>query len=101
MSQLDAGKKAVVVSLSPQSRASLATYYGVTPLQAFKKFTGFMKSIGVRAVFDTSCSRDLSLIESCKEFVMRFRDSKNLPILASACPGQYSCFSTFLYYLDV
>ncbi|CAK9236663.1 unnamed protein product [Sphagnum troendelagicum] len=100
LSQLDTGKKAVVVSLSPQSRASLAAYYGVTPLQAFKKFTGFMKSIGVRAVFDTSCSRDLSLIESCKEFVTRFRDNKNLPILASACPG-WVCYAEKTHGADI
>jgi iron only hydrogenase large subunit-like protein len=91
LSQLSASNKAVVVSLSPQSRASLAAYYGLTPLQAFKKLTGFLKSLGVKAVFDTSCSRDLSLVESCAEFVERFRTKKNFPILASSCPGKSLC----------
>lgn len=76
-----------MVSLSPQSRASLAAYYGLTPLQAFKKLSGFLKSLGVKAVFDTSCSRDISLVESCAEFVERFREKKKFPILASSCPG--------------
>lgn len=31
--RLRSGTQAVVVSLSPQSRASLATHYGITPLQ--------------------------------------------------------------------
>lgn len=88
LSQLSASNKAVVVSLSPQSRASLAAYYGLSPLQAFKKLTGFLKSLGVKAVFDTSCSRDLSLVESCAEFVERFRAEKRFPILASSCPGK-------------
>ncbi|XP_052620944.1 protein NAR1-like, partial [Lactuca sativa] len=60
--------KTVIVSLSPQSRASIAVHYGLSPLQVFKKLTTLFKSLGVKAVFDTSCSRDLSLIESCNEF---------------------------------
>ncbi|XP_024378244.1 protein NAR1 [Physcomitrium patens] len=92
LSQLSASNKAVVVSLSPQSRASLAAYYGLTPLQAFKKLSGFLKSLGVKAVFDTSCSRDISLVESCAEFVERFREKKKFPILASSCPG-WVCYA--------
>lgn len=55
----------------------------------------FFKSIGVKALFDTSCSRDITLIESCNEFVMRYKQKKSkgdnsLPMLASACPGMCS-----------
>ncbi|KAD1475659.1 hypothetical protein E3N88_42763 [Mikania micrantha] len=58
-------KKTVIVSLSAQSRASIAVHYGLSPIQVFRKLTTLFKSLGVKAVFDTSCSRDLSLIESC------------------------------------
>lgn len=52
--------------------------------------------MGVKAVFDTSSSKDITLIESCKEFVSRYEQSKleggetselSLPMLASSCPG--------------
>lgn len=101
LSHIISGENAVIVSVSPQSRASLATYYGLTPLQVFKKLTGFLKSLGVKAVFDTSCSRDLSLIEACEEFVKCYKgqfsgendQSKlSLPMLASACPG-WICYA--------
>lgn len=102
MNRVSSGEKVLIVSVSPQSRASLATYYGITPLQALKKLTTFLKALGVRAVFDTSCSRDLSLIESCEEFIRRYRayekcqssvlEDKNLPMLASACPG-WICYA--------
>eukprot|EP00897_Mesotaenium_endlicherianum_P006824 jgi/Mesen1/616/ME000108S10774 len=75
LAQLADPQQAVVVSLSPQSRASLASAYGLTPLQAFRKLTHWLKSLGVRAVLDTSCSRDLSLLESCHEFVARYREA--------------------------
>lgn len=66
--------------------------------QVFKKLTRFFKSLGVKAVFDTSCSRDLTLIESCNEFISRYKHNQlvddessklGLPMIASACPGIY------------
>ncbi|KAF1882450.1 hypothetical protein Lal_00039098 [Lupinus albus] len=92
---------AVIVSLSPQSRASLAVHFGISPLQVFKKLTSFFKSLGVKAVFDTSCSRDLTLVESCMEFMTRYRQNQSiddvrskssLPMIASACPG-WICYA--------
>ncbi|KAG9297533.1 hypothetical protein G9A89_001473 [Geosiphon pyriformis] len=65
--------KTVVVSISPQSRASIAAKYQLTPLQVAQRLTHFLKSLGVHHVFDTSFSRDLSLIESAQEFVTRYR----------------------------
>ena len=65
-------------------------------IQVFKKLTTLFKALGVKAVFDTSCSRDLTLIESCYEFITRYRqchsttDKKSklgLPLISSACPG--------------
>ncbi|BBN09827.1 cytosolic iron-sulfur assembly component 3 [Marchantia polymorpha subsp. ruderalis] len=104
LNRLKSGDSAVIVSLSPQSRASLASHYNLTALQAFKKLTTYFKSLGVKAVFDTSCSRDLSLIEACEEFVSLYREShglqkdtsskkpRSLPVLASACPG-WVCYA--------
>ncbi|KAK9830279.1 hypothetical protein WJX72_010779 [[Myrmecia] bisecta] len=62
----------VIVSLSPQSRASLAAFYKLTPTQAVKRLTHFFKSLGVKYVFDTSCSRDLALLETAHEFIHRY-----------------------------
>ncbi|XP_010541924.1 PREDICTED: protein NAR1 [Tarenaya hassleriana] len=100
LSNLNKGKD-VIVSLSPQSRASLAVHYGISPRQVFKKLTTFLKSLGVKAVFDTSCSRDLVLIEACNEFVNRYKQANSphdetcsppLPMLSSACPG-WICYA--------
>lgn len=139
LSNLTKGK-AVIVSLSPQSRASLAVHYGLSSLQVrsyiktmwfwqygihfhhvqymewwfptmylyfltlpilnnfqvLTKLTTFFKSLGVKAVFDTSSSRDLTLIESCNEFITRYKQSNStndvksksaFPMISSACPG--------------
>ncbi|XP_054614921.1 cytosolic Fe-S cluster assembly factor narfl [Dunckerocampus dactyliophorus] len=89
-------KKVVVVSVSPQSRASLAAFFGLSSSDAGRRLTSFFKGLGVHHVFDTSFSRTFSLLESQREFVERFQrkeqDSKALPMLTSACPG-WICYA--------
>ncbi|KAK4340764.1 hypothetical protein RND71_039265 [Anisodus tanguticus] len=100
LSNLEKGKT-VIVSLSPQSRASLAIHYGLSSLQVFRKLTTLFKTLGVKAIFDTSCSRDLTLIESCNEFMVRYKESQcvssgeskpPLPMISSSCPG-WICYA--------
>ncbi|NWU39941.1 NARFL factor, partial [Hylia prasina] len=87
-------QKLVVVSVSPQSRASLAARCKLGLLETAQKLTTFLKS--VHYVFDTTFSRNFSLLESQREFLRRFHrqaeDTKALPMLASACPG-WICYA--------
>ncbi|XP_033100536.1 cytosolic Fe-S cluster assembly factor narfl-like [Anneissia japonica] len=88
-------RKLVVVSISPQSRASLAAKYKITSEEAACKLTGFLKKLGVDYVFDTTFARNLSLLESQYEFIRRFTNKStkgSLPMLASACPG-WVCYA--------
>ncbi|KAE8709119.1 stress-associated endoplasmic reticulum protein 2-like isoform 1 [Hibiscus syriacus] len=100
LSNINKGK-VVIVSVSPQSRASLAAHFGISPLEVSKKNSAFLKSLGVKAVFDTCCIRDLTLIETCHEFITRFKQSQatddeksksSLPMLSSSCPG-WICYA--------
>lgn len=110
----DNERKLVVVSLSPQSVASLAVQYGLSMDGMARRLSTFFKSLGVHYVLDTVFARDLALQETANEFVRRFRVSVSvsvrrvlcaaanymfdaqsqaeggkgeLPMLASACPG--------------
>ncbi|KAK7798280.1 hypothetical protein U0070_005352 [Myodes glareolus] len=89
-------QRLVVVSISPQSRASLAARFQLDPSDTARKLTAFFKKIGVHFVFDTTFARNFSLLESQREFVQRFRGQANskeaLPMLASACPG-WICYA--------
>ncbi|KAI8919923.1 iron hydrogenase [Powellomyces hirtus] len=105
--------RTVVVSIAPQSRASIAAKYDLTPLDVHKRLLWFFKQhLGAHHVFDTAFSRDFSLLESAREFVRRYQlhhnniNSSNamesdsspsnaggiLPMLASACPG-WICYA--------
>lgn len=89
-------QKTVVVSVSPQSRASLAAHFDLSSSETGRRLTSYFKGLGVHHVFDTSFSRTFSLLESQREFVERFQrkeqDSMALPMLTSACPG-WICYA--------
>ncbi|KAJ2579271.1 Cytosolic Fe-S cluster assembly factor nar1, partial [Coemansia sp. RSA 1836] len=91
--------KHVVVTVAPQSRASLALKHNMTTLSIAKRATAALKTMGVDHVFDSAFTRDLTLAESAREFVERFKasegqvgDGRSLPVLASWCPG-WVCYA--------
>lgn len=61
-----------LLAVSPQSRASLAALHNMSPAETFRRLTHFLKGLGVRQVYDTSCSRDLALLEAAQEFCARY-----------------------------
>jgi iron only hydrogenase large subunit-like protein len=70
----------------------MAACYDLDAVEAASRLVGYLKHLGVDYVFDETFGRDLSLVESGKEFVRRFRQNANLPMLASACPG-WICYA--------
>ena len=70
-SKLQQADVTVIASLSPQSRASLAKALGLSPIELQERLVHFLKSLGVSQVFDTTCTRDFSLMESAAEFCAR------------------------------
>lgn len=89
-------KTTVIVSISPQSRASIAAKYKLSASEAAEKLAAYFKGIGVQYIFDTTFARDFSLLESCYEFIRRYREKDHnktaLPMLTSACPG-WVCYA--------
>ncbi|KAI9013048.1 iron hydrogenase [Gaertneriomyces semiglobifer] len=103
--------KVVIVSISPQSRASLGAKYGLDPTSVHQRLISFWKGLGVEYIFDTSFARDVSLLEGGREFVERYHlkhgsglnsstppvdalsiSNTPLPMLASSCPG-WICYA--------
>ena len=107
----------VVMSLSPQSVASLAALHQLPAAECAARLAAFLRRLGVRAVFDIAASRQLALAEAAQEFMQRYRQSQRgaqalsaassssggsgtdsshaagpLPMLASACPG-WVCYA--------
>uniref|UniRef100_A0A8C4ZMX6 Nuclear prelamin A recognition factor n=1 Tax=Gadus morhua TaxID=8049 RepID=A0A8C4ZMX6_GADMO len=83
--------KVLVVSLCPQSLPFFAVKFDLDIAEATRKLCGFLKSLGVQYVFDTTVAAGFSILESQREFVQRYRrrhhDSQALPMFTSSCPG--------------
>ncbi|KAL5507313.1 NAR1 [Sanghuangporus vaninii] len=97
--------KTPVLSISPQSLASLAATISssskttVTLKQVLHRVTAFAYSLGFQHVYDTTFARHIALLEHAREFherkhgTSRGNDSaEKLPMLASACPG-WVCYA--------
>lgn len=87
-------QKLIVVSISPQSRASVAAKFKLSIQETAQKLTKYFKDLGVHYVFDITFARNFSLIEIQKEFVEKYSASptKVTPLLTSACPG-WICYA--------
>lgn len=87
----------IVVSLSIQPILSMAQRYELKPEQALHKLAGYFYKLGADIVLDMSIADDFALLESAKEFVERYKvtkegTEKQLPMLASSCPG-WVCYA--------
>lgn len=56
----------------------------------FKCLQLALKQLGVYRTFEISFANDIALIETCKEFISRFRDTEKHKLLTSAFAGASS-----------
>jgi iron-only hydrogenase group A len=85
---LDNPKKHVVVQYAPSITVTLAEEIG---LPAGTDVNGILNSalrkIGFDAVFDSSFSADLTIMEEASELIHRVKNDGKLPIISSCCPA--------------
>lgn len=78
----------VIVNTAPATRVSLGDEFD---FPAGADVTGKMvtsfRELGFDKVFDTNFGADLTIMEEATEFLDRFRNKKNLPLITSCCPG--------------
>ena len=82
--------KEVVFQIAPAVRAAWGEILGLSPEQATeRRLAAAVRALGVRHVFDTTFSADLTIMEEGSEFVERLTKpgSGELPQFTSCCPG--------------
>ena len=82
--------KEVVFQIAPAVRAAWGEILGLSPEQATeRRLAAAVRALGVRHVFDTTFSADLTIMEESSEFVERLTKpgSGALPQFTSCCPG--------------
>lgn len=82
------GSKQFVVSISHQSRASLAHAFGFLVEDMDRLLVHFFTNqLGFKYVVGTALGRKLSLLQESQQMIQRRSTAKTGPVLSSVCPG--------------
>lgn len=98
-----------VVSISAETRTSLAQHCGLDPLLTLRKLAAVLSHFGADYILDSSASEAIALLEAKAEFIRRFKEAQQtasrapangrasgnapdasrppLPMITSHCPG--------------
>ena len=78
----------VLVQTAPAVRVALGEEFGM-PIgtNVTGKMITALKRLGFNKVFDTNTGADFTIMEEANEFVERFKNHDELPMLTSCCPG--------------
>lgn len=80
--------KYVIVQTAPAVRVALGEEFGL-PIgtNVTGKMVTALKKLGFNKVFDTNTGADLTIMEEANEFVERFKENRDLPMITSCSPG--------------
>ena len=78
----------VIVQTAPAVRVALGEEFGM-PIgtNVTGKMVTALKRLGFNKVFDTNTAADLTIMEEAHEFIERFKENENLPMITSCSPG--------------
>lgn len=94
---LDSGKY-LIAQTAPSIRATLGECFGMpsgTPVTG--KMVAALKQIGFNKVFDTNIAADITIMEEATEFVKRFTDARDLPLITTCCPAWIKFAEQFFF----
>eukprot|EP01041_Mallomonas_annulata_P012054 gene12054-25262_t len=95
LEKLKKGDSMVIMSISTQSRASIAAAVDLSTMETFSKLSSWMKSIGVKYILDASSAGDISLMEAREEFCQRYEAQIQHGQSPSSSDAPGSCVNDF------
>ena len=81
-------EKTCLVQIAPAVRVAVGEAFGMKPGELTTgKIYAALRMLGFDKVFDTNFSADVTIMEEGTEFIKRFTEQKDLPLLTSCCPA--------------
>ena len=81
-------EKVCLVQIAPAVRVALGEAFGMKPGELTTgKIYAALRMLGFDKVFDTNFSADVTIMEEGTEFIKRFTEGGELPLLTSCCPA--------------
>ncbi|MBE6562647.1 MAG: ferredoxin [Ruminococcaceae bacterium] len=88
--------KHVIVQTAPAVRVGLGEEFGYEMGTVVTgKLVAALRALGFDKVFDTNFSADLTIMEEATEFLSRYTEKKNLPLITSCSPGWIKYCETY------
>ncbi len=89
-------EKHVIVQTAPSVRVALGEEFGCEiGTVVTGKMVASLRALGFDKVFDTNFSADLTIMEEANEFVTRYTEKRNLPLITSCSPGWVKYCETY------
>ena len=80
--------KHVAICAAPSVRATIGECFDYAPgTDVEGKMVAAIKALGFDGVYDMNLTADLTIMEEATEFLGRFKEGKNLPLITSCSPG--------------
>ncbi len=80
--------KHVAICAAPSVRATIGECFDYAPgTDTEGKMVAAIKALGFDGVYDMNLTADLTIMEEATEFLERFKEGKNLPLITSCSPG--------------
>ena len=85
---LDDPNTMVVAQIAPSVRVGVSDAFGLPKgSNAIGRLTAALRKAGFDAVYDTTFSADLTIVEEANELLGRLNKGENLPLMTSCCPA--------------
>lgn len=89
-------EKTVIVQYAPAISVSIAEEFGLEPgKDMVGALNAALRKIGFNAVFDTTFTADLTIMEESAELIERIQTGGKLPMITSCCPAWIKYAETF------
>ncbi|MFH1126128.1 MAG: NADH-dependent [FeFe] hydrogenase, group A6 [Candidatus Altiarchaeota archaeon] len=80
--------KYLVAQTAPSIRATLGECFGLPPgTPVTGQMVAALRALGFQKVFDTDFAADICIVEEATEFVKRFKENRDLPMITTCCPA--------------
>ena len=95
---LNSGKY-LIAQTAPSIRATIGECFGLQPGTAMTgQMVSALKDLGFNNVFDTNFAADITIVEEATEFIKRFKENRDLPMITTCCPAWIKFAEHFFYH---
>jgi iron-only hydrogenase group A len=80
--------KYLIAQTAPSIRATLGECFDLSPgAPVTGQMVAALRELGFKKVFDTDFAADICIVEEATEFVKRFKENRDLPMITTCCPA--------------